>query len=557
MDTNDLRILAIDDNRDDLTALRTVLSDALPGAGLLTALNGPDGIEAAQAEDPDVILLDILVPGMDGYAVCRNLKEDPRLHTIPVLFLTANKTDRESRVKALDAGAEGFVSKPFDEVELVAQIRAMAKVKAAGRLQRLEREQLAALVAERTRELEQELAERKRTEEHLRQIEARLRQSEKMEAVGQLAGGIAHDFNNVLGGIMGFTGMSLGHAAKGSILERNLLNILKAANRAKLLVQQILTFSRHDNPQKSVTPIQPIVKEVLELLRASVPSSVIIESDLRETKPVFADPTQIHEMLLNLATNAVHAMASKGTLTVRLHAARLDRVAYGRTGEIAPGEYVVMEVADNGCGMDEATVARACEPFFTTKAVGEGTGMGLSVVLGMVQSHDGDMQIDSVPGEGSTFRLYLPAQEEPASCSSHDDARVSVSGTERILFVDDEPMLLDMAEHVLTALGYRVTCTSSSLDALARLQQGGDEIDILVTDHTMPVMTGVELAKKALAIRADLPVILCTGYSTEIDGERAAAIGISRFVMKPYGARELGKLVREALDSKKKELGHG
>jgi signal transduction histidine kinase len=553
METNDLRILAIDDNQDNLTALKAVVLDALPGARLLTVLNGPMGIEAARAEDPDMILLDLVMPGMDGYAVCRQLKEDARLRTIPVVFLTAHRTDRDSHVKALDAGAEGFLSKPFDEIELVFLIRAMAKVKAANRLERFEKEQLAALVAERTRELEQELAERKQAEENLRQLEARIRQSEKMEAVGQLAGGIAHDFNNVLGGIIGFTGMSLGHAEKGSILERNLLNVLKAANRAKGLVQQILTFTRQGSPRKSVTAIRPLVNDVLDLLRASIPSSVIIESDLQDTKRVLADPAQIHEMLLNLATNAVHAMGSRGTLTVRLYAARLDRVVYGRTGEIVPGEYAVMEVADNGCGMDAATLSRACEPFFTTKAVGEGTGMGLSVVLGMVQSHGGDLQVDSVPGEGSTFRIFLPATEESVSCVAQDDDRASISGTERILFVDDEPMLVDLAEKVLSELGYAVMCTSNGLDALKLVQEKGSEIDILVTDQTMPGMTGVELAKEALTIRRDLPVILCTGYSSEIDREKAAAIGISRFVMKPYGAREIGKLIREVLDKKKKE----
>jgi PAS domain S-box-containing protein len=218
-----------------------------------------------------------------------------------------------------------------------------------------------------------DISERRQAEENLRRIEERLRQSEKMEAVGQLAGGIAHDFNNVLGGIIGYTDISLGYVEKGSMLESNLLKVLKASDRAKNLVKQILAFSRRDNPQMTATALRPIVKEVLDLLRSSIPSSVSIESDLqKDVKTVIADPTQIHQTLLNLATNAVHSMNRKGTLTVRLYTVHLDTMAPGQIRDIVPGEYTVIEVADTGCGMDAVTLSRAFEPFFTTKPMGEG-----------------------------------------------------------------------------------------------------------------------------------------------------------------------------------------
>lgn len=393
--------------------------------------------------------------------------------------------------------------------------------------------------------VKEDITERKHTEEALRQ-------AQKLESIGTLAGGIAHDFNNVLGGIMGYTEMSLQYTEKDSKLEKNLHKVLKATDRAKHLIEQILTFSRKTNPQKSIITIRPIIKEVLDLLRASIPSSVIIESFLdKNTKSVLADPTKLHEMLLNLATNAVHAMERKGTMTVRLYGLCLDRMIHGQAGEIPPGEYTVIEVADTGCGMDIQTLSRAFEPFFTTKAVGEGTGMGLSVVLGVVQSLGGDIQVQSEKGKGTTFKLYLPVAEESDSNTGNDDSMVELYGTERILFVDDEKMLADMVEDMLTPLGYTVVSVCNSSDALLYMNEHGNDIDILITDQTMPGMTGIELAKEVLKIRKNTPVILCTGFSNEINPERAATIGVNQLLMKPYTVSEIGKAIRKILDNRK------
>ncbi len=383
-------------------------------------------------------------------------------------------------------------------------------------------------------------------------LERRLLQAQKLESIGTLAGGIAHDFNNVLGGIMGYTEMSLRCTEKDSKLEKNLFKILKATDRAKHLIEQILTFSRKTTPQKSIISVRPIIKEALDLLRASIPSSVIIESDLdKNTKPVLADPTKIHEVLLNLATNAVHAMNRKGMMTIRLYAACLDRVVIGHAGEIAPGEYTVIEVADTGCGMEATTLSRAFEPFFTTKAVGEGTGMGLSVVLGVLQSLGGDIQVESKVGKGTTFRLYLPVAEESVFGTMNDNALLQLSGTEQILFVDDEQMLVEMAKDILTPLGYTVIGISDSRDALQFIKENGNDIDILITDQTMPGMTGIELTKEVLKIRKGLPILLCTGFSNELNPERAAAIGINEILMKPFRADEIGKSIRNIFDNKK------
>ena len=386
--------------------------------------------------------------------------------------------------------------------------------------------------------------------EHKRAEEA-LRQSQKLESIGTLAGGIAHDFNNVLLGIIGYTEMSLRFAEKDSKLEKNLSKVLKATERAKHLIEQILTFSRKTNPKKSIIWLRPIIKEVLDLLRASIPSSVIIEFDLEKTsKTVLADPTEIHEVLLNLATNAVQAMNRKGNLTLRLYEENLDEVMYVQTGKIEPGEYLVIEVADTGCGMDGVTLSKAFEPFFTTKAVGEGTGLGLSVALGVVQSMGGNIRVVSEVGKGTTFKLYLPVAKQPLNGSSKNGDIMEAAGTERILFVDDEHFLAEMAEEMLTPLGYQVVGISNSAFALEFLKENIKDIDILITDQTMPRISGMELAEEALKLRKDLPIIVCTGFSNEVEPKTAEAIGVRRLLMKPFRTNELGKAIREVIDKR-------
>jgi two-component system, cell cycle sensor histidine kinase and response regulator CckA len=403
-----------------------------------------------------------------------------------------------------------------------------------------------------------DITERKHAEEERRLLERQYQQAKKLESLGVLAGGIAHDFNNVLSGIIGYTNMSLQYADNNSRLEKNMLQVLQASNRAKDMVKQILTFSRQGNPLKMVTPLTPIINEVLDLLKGSVPSSVLINTELHDdTKPVLADSTKIHELILNLATNAVHAMERRGTLTIRLYADCLDCGMYGQVQKIPAGDYTVIEVSDTGCGMDSETLSKAFEPFFTTKAVNEGTGMGLSVVIGVVQSHGGDIQVESMVGKGTTFRIYLPVSAESVPIEDTDDPDVQIYGTERILFVDDEPMLLEIAENSFREKGFIVTCISSSQEALSFLRENCADIDILVTDHMMPGMTGVELAKEVQKIRKDLPIILCTGYNLEINPQRAKAIGISQLVTKPLDIHKLSRLLRKLLDNKNEESAHG
>ncbi|HIJ89816.1 MAG: GAF domain-containing protein [Desulfobulbaceae bacterium] len=388
----------------------------------------------------------------------------------------------------------------------------------------------------------------------MEQMERRLRQSQKMEAIGTLAGGIAHDFNNILAPIIGYTELALTKISPGDPLAGNLQQVTKAALRAKDLIQQILAFSRQSPHEKK--PLQPhlVVKEALKLLRASLPSTIEIREEISpDCGAILADPTQLHQIIMNLCTNAYQAMRETGGVL----GVSLSKVTIGvednkvTSSELSPGEYVLLGVSDTGCGMDRATLARIFEPYFTTKGKGEGTGLGLSVVHGIVNSHHGQVTVYSEPGQGTNFHVYLPRVSESPILPIGSVCRETIpTGTERLLVVDDEVMITDMLQAILENLGYHVTVCGSSLKALALVEHDPTAFDLMITDMTMPGLTGFELARKALAISPDLPVILCTGFSELINKEQAQAMGIRAYLMKPVSVRELANTVRKGLDEK-------
>ncbi len=380
-------------------------------------------------------------------------------------------------------------------------------------------------------------------------LQKRLRQAEKMEAIGHLAGGIAHDFNNILGAIMGYADISLDEVEKGSKLNKYLNNILSSTNRAKDLVNQILSFSRQNPDIKTPQFIRPVVKEVIQLLRAILPATIQIESQLSEdTLPIFANATKIHEVVMNLCTNAAHAMGEKGLLEIIYQEQEVVTTRAGKIGQISPGLYSVITVKDNGKGIPQEVLERMFEPFYTTKDVGEGTGMGLAVVFGIVQSHGGDILVDSQETKGSEFQVFLPKSKEVFIEPSDDDF-VEQGGREKLLFVDDEVLLCDMMSEMLGNLGYRVDTVNSGAAALSRIKAEPDEYDVVVTDQTMPQMTGLELAQEILQIRKELPIVLCTGYSKGIDENVALSTGIKGFCMKPLRKADISAKLRAILDN--------
>ncbi len=382
-------------------------------------------------------------------------------------------------------------------------------------------------------------------------METQLRQAQKMEAIGTLAGGIAHDFNNVLYPIVGYTEMSIDDVTQGSIVQRNLKEVLKAATRAQDLVRQILTFSRQSEQVRKPLKLQPIIKDALKLLRASLPSTIkIIQNIDTECGAVEADHVQIHQVLMNLCTNAFHAMREKGgELEVTLTEADIDSGDLASDLGLKPGPYLKLTVSDTGHGMDRDVAARIFDPYFTTKAPGAGTGMGLSVVHGIVKSHGGDIKVYSVEGEGSAFHVYLPEIESTPLAPEPIVTEPVQGGNEHILLVDDEEQIVGMVKQMLERLGYQVTARTSSLEALEAFRAKPPKYDLVITDQTMPNMTGAELAPKLLVIRPDIPIIICTGFSELITEDKAKALGIRAYVMKPVVMNEIAKTIRNVLDA--------
>jgi PAS domain S-box-containing protein len=380
-------------------------------------------------------------------------------------------------------------------------------------------------------------------------IQAQLQQAQKMEAIGTLAGGIAHDFNNILSAVIGYTEIALADVPEGTSQHRNLQEVLKAGSRARDLVKQILTFSRQTKQELRPVQIKQIVSETLRLLRASLPTTVKISVDLQSDSAVLAEPTQIHQVIMNLCTNAAHAMrATGGQLKIDLSNVELSGSLIEQQPYLTPGQYIRLRVIDTGHGMETAIVDRIFDPFFTTKERGEGTGMGLAVVLGIVKSHGGTITVESEMGKGSTFNIFLPAIMQEVDHEVSAKAPIP-TGTERILFIDDEKSLVDLGQQILERLGYKVTIRTSSVEALELFMEQPHKFDLVITDMTMPNMTGDELAGKLMRIRADIPVVLCTGYSERISQERAHDLGIKEFILKPIVMRELAVKVRSALDT--------
>ncbi len=385
MESNTLKILAIDDNPDNLTSVKAVVLDRLPDAKVYTASSGRQGLDLAFAYDPDVILLDIVMPGMDGFTVCRKLKDDQYLHTIPVVFLTALKTDSESRIRALEAGAESFLSKPFDEIELTAQIKAMAKIKAANRQKQLEKDHLEALVKERSMELEQS--------------HAQLLHSEKLAAVGSLSASIAHEFNNPLQSVMTVLKGLSQYAMLGDKEQRLVALALQECHRMKNLIANLRDFYRPTSGNREPIHLNSILDALMLISKKeSLNRRITFEKNYDDNLPaVVGVADQLKQVFLNLLNNAIYACDGGGVITLT--------TAVAENG-------VAVHVKDTGTGISKTNLPRIFEPFFTTKPELKGTGLGLSVSYGIIKEHGGRIGVASEPGKGSIFSVFLPLSHQ-------------------------------------------------------------------------------------------------------------------------------------------------
>ncbi|OPY08175.1 MAG: Blue-light-activated protein [Syntrophus sp. PtaB.Bin001] len=395
-----------------------------------------------------------------------------------------------------------------------------------------------------------DISTQKQAEQDRLALEKQLFRAQKMEAIGTMAGGIAHDFNNILGAVIGYTEMTL-YGLYDSPWRSKLEQIIKICERAKDLVQQLLAFSRHSNQERK--PLQPaiLIKESLKLLRSSIPSTIDIHQNIKAaTSTIMADPTRIHQIMMNLCTNAAHAMRETGgILEISLDSRDIRAGDVDADLQLEPGPYVILTVSDTGQGIAPDIQNRIFEPFFTTKAPGEGTGLGLSVVYGIVKNYGGAVTVDSAPGKGATFRIYLPRIDEEGFPVTYEVEKTLPCGREHVMFVDDEELLVEMGQEMLRALGYKVTGVRSSLEALERFRNDPQQFDLVITDMTMPQMTGIVLARNLLQIRKDIPIILCTGFSEIITEEDAKKLGIKEFIMKPLFMKDLAAAIRRTLDS--------
>jgi PAS domain S-box-containing protein len=394
-----------------------------------------------------------------------------------------------------------------------------------------------------------DVTERVLSERKVAKLQEQLAQAQKMEAIGTLAGGIAHDFNNILFPMFGYLEMVLQDLPKGNPLRGQLVEVLNGAKRARDLVKQILAFSRQSDHDMKPMKVHLVLKEALQLIKSSLPSTIKITQNIQsDCGLVFADPTQIHQIVMNLCTNAYHAMEETGgKLTVNLKEVELTAEDL-KDQAMVPGPHVCLTVADTGPGMEQSVIDRIFDPYFTTKEKGKGTGLGLAVVDGIVKSHGGHISVYSEPGKGTEFKVFLPVIKTKEEEHQVETDTPIQKGNERILLVDDQDMVAQMEKQMLERLGYHVTVRTSSTDALEAFRTQPDKFDVVITDMTMPNMTGDKLAAELIKIRPAIPIILCTGFSEMMSKEKAAALGIKGFLMKPVVMKDLSSIIRKVLD---------
>lgn len=397
-------------------------------------------------------------------------------------------------------------------------------------------------------DLQTSIEQIKKTEAERLKLQAQLQQSQKMEAIGTLAGGIAHDFNNILAAVLGYTELALGAVPKDATVQRYLSQVFDAALRARSLIHQILTFSRETGQAESPIQVVPIAKEALRLLRASLPATIEIRQDFQSELAVMGDPTRIHQVLMNLCTNAAHAMRKKGgVLDVSCRDVFLDSDFTDRHPGLSPGPHLRLTVSDTGHGMSRFVADRIFDPFFTTKKKGEGTGLGLSVVHGIVKGLNGQIMVYSSPGKGTSFEIFLPAIFIEGMETTSLEGPIP-KGTEHILLVDDEISLIEATTDILESLGYEITGMTNPTEALDVFRAEPQGFDMVITDMTMPQMTGDRLAEALLKIRPDLPVILCSGFSASLNGKDVTAMGLRALLRKPILKRDIAVAIRRAFD---------
>jgi signal transduction histidine kinase len=485
--------------------------------------NGKKLIERLKHKTPSLMLMDYRLADMTAKELIEDLKNENML--TPFIIMTAYGSETLA-VEMMKLGANDYLVKDNSFLELLPSV-----VKQSVKHFAMEKQLI-------------------QTQKENKELEIMLQQATKMEAIGTLAGGIAHDFNNILYPIVGHVEMLMEDVSDDSPFNDSLNEIYTSALRARDLVRQILTFSRQENNEPKLINPQLIIKEALKLIRSTIPTSIKINQDLdSDCGRLIADSTQLHQIVMNLTTNAYHAMEKTGgELSVSLKKVCFDEHKKPISPEMTPGTYTCLAVSDTGTGMNNELTKKIFDPFFTTKEMGKGTGMGLSVVHGIVKNMHGAIEVNSEPGRGTEFKVYFPAVNNLAVQNKPRTKKPIKGGTEKILLIDDEEGILVMLKKVLTRLGYQVTSYVSPIDALETFRSNPAGFDLVITDMAMPVFSGDKLSVALTQIRPDIPVLLCTGFSESISSEKAASLGIKGFLMKPIVIKDLSEKIREVLN---------
>ncbi len=562
-----MKILSVDDKDENLYMLEALLRGH--GHEVDSASNGLDALHLAERGRYDLIVSDILMPRMDGFQLCRELQKDDRLRQIPLIFYTATYTDPKDAAFALSLGASRFLTKPLDPekfIEAINDVAAKARTTVpepdgthppleeesiylkeynARLIAKLEKKMLDLEVANKA--LQEDIDERERALRERERLEAQLRRAQKMEAIGTLAGGIAHDFNNILAGVIGFAEIGLQDSANPQAAAQHFREILHASNRARELVNQILTFSRHREQPREPLHLDQTIEEALRILHATIPATVSLTFAGDQDLPtVLADRTHVHQLVSNLVTNAWHAIgAAPGSIDLKLAKFDVDTDFSHTHPDLRPGRYLRLSVSDTGQGLSPDVADRIFEPFFTTKESGKGTGLGLSVVHGIMQTYDGAITVYSEPGGGTVFHLYFPVLENEPGENGGGIASIPRGHGERVLLVEDEPVLAALGERFLRRLGYQPVAVTEPAQALARFRQ--EHFDLVITDLTMPLLSGVEVARRIWQVQDDVPIILTTGYSASLDLAKAIEMGFRDLLLKPYHIQALGETLQRTL----------
>jgi len=541
-------IMIIDDEMENIEFLKELLDQF--GFNLVFASRGEDAIRLLKETLPDIILLDVLMPEMDGFEVCRRIKENKKTKDIPVLFMTT-LTDPVNKVTGLELGGADYISKPFQKEEVLTRLKIHFVMRQLQLQLQETRKSLDDEVLLRTQELKKSNEQLKKELSEQKRMKKILKQAQKMEAISTLSRGIAHDFNNILSIIIGYCDLAaMENLPKASTIGISLEKIHTAAFRAKELVQHLLTFCRETDQDKTHIRISPILNSVINFLKSDFPSSIELKMDIKEeTGTVLADTAKIQQLLLNLCQNAIQAMAKTGgKLTIGLSHICLDSEQASNTPNLASGHYDRILIQDTGPGMDPEILERIFDPYFTTKEPGEGTGLGLAVAFGIAVSHGGTILVESLPGRGSSFEVLLPLRQTEQGGPDIGGDQELPRGSGHVMFIDDEESLVDFGRIVLKLAGYTVEGYTTSTDALEAFKKDPQKYDLVVTDHIMPKLQGVDLAGKMLEIRNAIPVLLCTGTKSEKLVEHAKAAGIIEILQKPIPMKTLIKTINRILE---------